>query len=143
MKTVFAALDLNANVDNILETAKEMARIYDAELVLATVETELPGTEGAENGVVKKELSESYGNDLHELQVLAKAVGAEGLKCRALIIEGVTANQLVHAANDLQADLIVLGNHGRSPMYDTLIGGTVPGVIQLAKQKVLLVPLAT
>tara|TARA_R110000822_G_scaffold59736_31_gene149181 strand:- start:6535 stop:6966 length:432 start_codon:yes stop_codon:yes gene_type:complete len=140
MKTIFAAIDLGSNVENILDAAKELARTFDAELILATVEKELPGTEGAEDDLVKDELTEAYGEDVHELQVLADNIAAEGIDCRAVILEGTTALQIIHAANDLKADLIVIGNNGHSPIYDTLIGGAAPGVVHLAKQKVLLVP---
>jgi nucleotide-binding universal stress UspA family protein len=140
MNTIFTAIDLSSNFESILDVAKDLARVYDTELILATVETELPGTEGAEEGEIMDELSESYGDDVHELHSLARNVAAEGIECRAIILEGVTASQLAHAANDMDADLIILGNHGHSPLYDTLIGGTAPGIIQLAKQKILLVP---
>ncbi len=141
MNTIFTAIDLNSNFESILDAAKDLARVYDTELILATVETELPGTEGAEGDEVVDELSESYGDDVHELHSLARNIAAEGIDCRAIILEGVTATQLAHAANDMDADLIILGNHGHSPLYDTLIGGTSPGIIQIAKQKILLVPM--
>ena len=140
MKTIFAAIDLGSNVENILDAAKELARTFDAELILATVEKELPGTEGAEDDLVKDELTDAYGEDVHGLQVLADNIAAEGIDCRAIILEGTTALQIVNAANGLKADLIIIGNNGHSPIYDTLIGGAAPGVVHLAKQKVLLVP---
>jgi nucleotide-binding universal stress UspA family protein len=140
MNTIFVAIDLRSNVDGILDSAKDLARAFDSELILAVVEKELPGAEGAGQDDVMDDLNESYGGDVHELHLLAQSIEAEGFECRALILEGVTADQLVHAANEIEADLIVMGNHGHSPLYDTLIGGTAPGVIQYAKQKVLLVP---
>lgn len=140
MNTIFTAVDLSSNFDSILDVAKDLAKVYDAELILATVETELPGTEGAEEDEAVDELSESYGDDVHELHSLACNIAAEGVDCRAIILEGITASQLALAANDMDADIIILGNHGHSPLYDTLIGGTAPGIIQLAKQKILLVP---
>lgn len=141
MERIFVAVDLRSEFEPILEAAKCLTRAYDSELVLATVEPELPGTEGAKQTEVVDDLSESYGDDVHELHSLAQGVKAEGFNCRALLLEGVTANQLVQAANDMNADLLILGNHGHSPIYDALIGGTAPGVIQFAKQKVLLVPI--
>ena len=41
MKTIFAAIDLDSNVDNIIEATRDLARQYGAELILATVEPEL------------------------------------------------------------------------------------------------------
>ena len=140
MNIIFVAIDLRSNVDGILDAAKDLARAFDSELILAVVEKELPGAEGAGQDDVMDDLNESYGGDVHELHLLAQSIEAEGFECRALILEGATADQLVHAANEMEADLIVMGNHGHSPLYDTLIGGTAPGVIQYAKQKVLLVP---
>ncbi len=140
MKTIFVALDLNASVENILDTAKDLARHYASQLILATVERELPGTEGAAEELVKDEITEAYGDDVHELHKLALSISEEGIECRALLMEGTTADQIVNASTDMAADLIVLGNHGHNPIYDTLIGSAIPGVIRMAKQKVLLVP---
>jgi nucleotide-binding universal stress UspA family protein len=143
MNTILAAIDLSSNVENILEVAKDFARVFGAELVLATVERELPGAEGiesSEEGDVTDELNESYGEDIHELHALARHISAEGIDCRAIILEGVTAHRLSLAANEMDADLIILGNHGHSPLYDALIGGTAHGMVQFAKQKILLVP---
>ncbi|MDX2463952.1 MAG: universal stress protein [Porticoccus sp.] len=143
MNTIFVAVDLRSDVEGILDVAKDLAKTYDAELVLATVETELPGAEGVEEDEENKvvdELSKSYGKEIHELHTMARNISAEGINCRAIILEGVRAHQLSHAANEMDADLIILGNHGHSPLYDTLIGGTASGIIQFAKQKVLLVP---
>ena len=140
MKTIFVALDLNANVENILNTAKELARRYASQLILATVEKELPGTEGAVDERIKDEITEAYGDDVNELNALVRNISEDGIECRAFIMEGTTADQIVNAAEEMAADLIVLGNHGHNPIYDTLIGSAVPGVIRMAKQKVLLVP---
>lgn len=140
MKTILAAIDLDSNVANVLNAASDLARKYGAELVLATVETELPGMEGAADEEVKKEIEASYGDAVARLQNMASELSAQGINCRAVLLEGKAVDQLVQTADRLEADLIVLGNHGHSPFYDTLIGGTAPGVIHRARQKVLLVP---
>jgi len=142
MKTIFAAIDLNSNVDSILAAASDLARHYEAELVLATVESELPGAEGAVDEDVAADLKAAYGDAVAQLQEMANDLVNQGVNCRALMLEGKAVDQLVQAANRLHADLIVIGNHGRSPFYDTLLGGTAPGVIHRAKQNVLLVPVS-
>ncbi|WP_461482249.1 universal stress protein [Porticoccus sp.] len=142
MKTIFAAIDLNSNVDRILSVATDMARHYGAELVLATVETELPGAEGANVEEVTADIQSAYGDAVARLQSMASDINGQGVNCRALMLEGKAVDQLVQAADRLHADLIVLGNRGHSPFYDTLIGGTAPGVVHRAKQCVLLVPIA-
>jgi len=140
MKTIFAAIDLDSNVDNIIEATRDLARQYGAELILATVEPELPGMEGAPDEEVETEIEASYSGAITQLQNMASKLSAQGINCRAVLLEGKAVDQLVQTAERLNADLIVLGNRGHSPFYDTLIGGTAPGVIHRAKQKVLLVP---
>ncbi|TNE82330.1 MAG: universal stress protein [Gammaproteobacteria bacterium] len=140
MKTIFAAIDLDSNVDDIIKAASDLARQYGAELILATVETELPGMEGAADEEVATELQASYGSAITRLQQMASDQSAQGINCRAVLLEGKAVDQLVKTAERLEVDLIVIGNRGHSPFYDTLIGGTAPGVIHRAKQKVLLVP---
>ncbi len=142
MKTIFAAIDLNSNVDSILAAASDFARHYEAELILATVETELPGSEGAAEEEVEADIQAAYGDAVAQLQAMANDLVNQGVNCRALMLEGKAVDQLVQAADKLHADLIVIGNHGRSPFYDTLLGGTAPGVIHRAKQYVLLVPVS-
>jgi len=140
MKIIFAAIDLDSNVDSIIETASDLAGQYGAELILATVETELPGMEGADPDELEAEITASYDSAITRLQNMASELSARGINCRSLLLEGKAVDQLVQTAERLKADLIVLGNRGHSPFYDTLIGGTAPGVIHRAKQKVLLVP---
>lgn len=140
MKTILAAIDLESDAENVLDAASDLARKYGAELVLATVETELPGMEGAADEEVEKEIEASYGDAIARLQNMARELSTQGINCRAVLLEGKAVDQLVQTADRLQVDLIVLGNHGHSPFYDTLIGGTAPGVVHRARQKVLLVP---
>ncbi|TNE80932.1 MAG: universal stress protein, partial [Gammaproteobacteria bacterium] len=88
MKTIFAAIDLDSNVDNIIEAASDLARQYSAELVLATVETELPGMEGAPDEEVETEIQASYGGAITQLQNMASELSAQGINCRAILLEG-------------------------------------------------------
>lgn len=140
MKTILAAIDLDSNSESVLDASIDLAMQYRAVLILATVETELPGMEGATDEELKKEMQLSYDEALIRLKNMADDLSAQGISCRAVMLEGKPIDQLIQAADRLCADLIVIGNHGHSPFYDTLIGGTAPGVIHRAKQKVLLVP---
>ena len=71
MKTILAAIDLDSNAERVLDAAIDLAMQYRAVLILATVETELPGMEGATDEELKKEIQLSYDEALTRLKNMA------------------------------------------------------------------------
>jgi nucleotide-binding universal stress UspA family protein len=65
---------------------------------------------------------------------LPKSVAVE-----QILVEGEACEQIVHAAVDWKADLIVTGTHGRGRLAQFLVGSTAEGVIRMARCPVLAV----
>jgi nucleotide-binding universal stress UspA family protein len=63
----------------------------------------------------------------------------EGVKATSLIAKGRPFEQIVHLANGLDMDLIVLGTYGRRGAERILIGGVAERVIEYARCPVLVV----
>ena len=141
MNTIIAALDLNSGSQPVIEKAREMANALSAELVLATVESLISSAAGATENELQSEVSEEYSEDIHKIHELADNINNQGLNCRAIILEGNPADEIIHLGDKIDASLIVIGTHGHSVLYDTLIGSVTPGVIHHANRPVLLVPL--
>jgi nucleotide-binding universal stress UspA family protein len=53
---------------------------------------------------------------------------------------GDVAEEILHRAEALNADLIVMGTHGHGAMYKLLVGSVTEGVLKRSKRPVLLVP---
>ncbi len=53
------------------------------------------------------------------------------------IYEGVTHTQIVNAANDKNADMIIMGTHGRTGVSHALIGSVAERVVRTSKVPVL------
>lgn len=140
MKTLLAALDLSQSTDTILDQASTLAKALGAELVLVTVEPNLPGSEGATESESKEEISQEFSNDVHELHDVAKEYSERVGACRALILEGTPADQILHAAKTVGADMIIIGSHGHSAIFETLTGSASQEVVHHSKVPVLLVP---
>jgi nucleotide-binding universal stress UspA family protein len=51
-----------------------------------------------------------------------------------------SVDTLLQKSKDLRAELIVLGSHGRSAVYDLLVGSVAEGVVRRSGIPVLLVP---
>lgn len=62
-----------------------------------------------------------------------------GVPVEQKLVEGEPDRQIVTAANDWKADLIVMGTHGRGRLAQFLLGSTAEGVIRLAHCPVMAV----
>lgn len=73
---------------------------------------------------------------------LDRAVGeiaTDGLQVQPLVLNGVPFVEIVRCARDREADLIVLGTHGRSGLAHLLIGSVAERVVRKAPCPVLTV----
>ncbi|WP_367306501.1 universal stress protein [Alicyclobacillus acidocaldarius] len=70
---------------------------------------------------------------------IARRFAAFGPRVAFRVEHGAPAERLVHAADELGADLIVLGSHGKSAVDRLLMGSVSTAVLHRAKQAVLVV----
>jgi nucleotide-binding universal stress UspA family protein len=147
LHTFLVALDGKPDHDQALQVAGELAKCFGASLhlltvipTLGTVSGEyaatgllLPGTTSAMLNLTEEYTAES-------LEQRAAAWRKQGLKVKAWIRRGDPVIQILAAANDEKADLIVLGTHGKAGMGAFWAGSVAPKVVSSAHTPLLLVP---
>jgi nucleotide-binding universal stress UspA family protein len=69
----------------------------------------------------------------------AERLRAAGLRATALVAEGDAAHELIRIAQDDQADLVVLGTHGRTGLARLIMGSVARNVMLHAPCSVLIV----
>ena len=69
----------------------------------------------------------------------ARQQGLKGLEVTAIVRQGEPFVEIIRASRTLEADLIVLGRHGRRPLRDMFIGTTAERVIRKGEVPVLIV----
>lgn len=74
-----------------------------------------------------------------QLKPIIAAAQEAGLKPETLIRHGHPAKEIVKAAIDLEADMIIVGSHSRRHIWEMLLGTTTEGVAKLATCPVLVV----
>jgi nucleotide-binding universal stress UspA family protein len=94
------------------------------------VPAEAAGTEAGESAARRR---------LGELQDLVLSAGLESI---SIELTGPPVEQIMTQAETTRVDLIVLGTHGRSPLYHLFTGGVLDGILRRARCPVLVVPLA-
>ena len=73
------------------------------------------------------------------LQTRVTAAQAAGITARRVLRAGTAYEQIVGAAQDEKADMIVIGTHGRSGLNRLLLGSVAERVVRLAPCPVLTV----
>ena len=78
--------------------------------------------------------------ELKELKRLEDEVKAKGVACTHILKQGVPGDTILEYANEINADYIVLGSHGRSGMYDVFIGSLTKELTKKSTIPVLVIP---
>jgi nucleotide-binding universal stress UspA family protein len=73
------------------------------------------------------------------LKRLAQLDALSGIEVESRLLEGVPAYEIVEAAGDLRADLIIVGTHGRSGPERVFFGSVAERVVRIASMPVLTV----
>ena len=136
-KTIVAATDGSAHGDRALALAESLAREADAQLVVVHV-VELVGGKG---GVYPAAADEPEIRQAVEAQV--EKLRADGIDASIDVRRirlGGPAHEIADAAATLEADLIVVGSRGRSPVSEMLLGSVPVRLLHIAHRPVLVVP---
>ena len=134
IRRILAAMDFSLCSLAALEYAEELARRFDAPLLLLHAS-------GAPS--MPAEVHEHSG-DAAALALTRAVEGLRehGLTARALFRPGSAADEIVRTAEVERASLIVMGTHGRTGMTRVLMGSVAERVVREAPCPVLTVRLA-
>jgi nucleotide-binding universal stress UspA family protein len=114
--------------------AQHQARVY----VLEVVQTMLPPAAGGPQLFAMPAHLERV--ERHDLAAFVQPAAAVGVLADVRLREGDTVRQILHEAESIDADLIVLGTHGRSGFERLTLGSVAEKVLRRAARPVLAVP---
>lgn len=140
---ILVAVDLSPASEKVVEAAGRVAKLTNATVyILHTAEPE-PDFVGYDAGpeVVRTQVANELRREHRDVQALAEKLRDEGLDATALLIRGPTVETTLKEAENLKAELIVVGTHGHGAVYDVLIGSYSAGIIRKSTLPVLVVPI--
>jgi len=138
IKRLLVALDAGRSSDRALSEAVSVARALGAMIWLVHVGYE-PAVMCAESALADALRGPGLlakGKDVLSLAARSVPVALLGGQ---LLLEGDPADEILGAAEQVDADLIVLGTHGRGPVSRFLLGSTAHSVLLRASCPVLTV----
>ena len=139
---ILVAVDLSDCTDVIVEKARELAEGLGAKIWFLHVAEPEPDFVGYEVGPPSERdaLAVQFHREHAAVQAFAKDFRAQGLDATALLVRGATAQTILQEASKLEADIVVVGSHGRGAVQRLLVGSISEGVIRHAATPVLVVP---
>ena len=141
-KRILVATDFSACADAARVVATALARALGATLALVHVQSPLPTYAFAEGGALDLARLEDEQRRwaLERLEIQAEETArAAGIAVTTAIRVGTPAAEIVEAAREAGADVIVVGTHGRTGLNRLLIGSVAERVVRTAPCPVLTV----
>jgi len=139
--SVLVSIDFSAVTDAQIEAVDKLAS-PGREIHLLHVTEPDPSFVGLEAG--PEEVQQQVANELQrardELDALAGRLRAKGHAVQTRLVPGPTVQTILEQAEKLDAELIVMGSHGRGKLFDLLVGSVSAGVIRESRVPVLVVP---
>jgi nucleotide-binding universal stress UspA family protein len=152
MKKVLIALDYNPTAQKVAETGYSLARTMRAEVVLLHVINEpdyysafdyapIMGFTGYLNADLLKiaDPEELEQTTFEFLNKTKNHLNDERIK--TAVVEGSTSESIIRAANELSADIIVMGSHSRRWLEKILIGSVTEEVLRHSPVPLFIVPI--
>ncbi len=137
MKRILCAVDFSEPSPTAMCEAAQLARRFDADLELLHVYSLPIDPSGAFLPNQIDELLSWIDRTLTTWQ--REAIGFGAIRVRTRSVQGSAWHEIVARAEESDADLIVVGTHGRTGLSHAVVGSVAERVVRHAKCRVLTV----
>jgi nucleotide-binding universal stress UspA family protein len=136
-KTIVMALDGSKGSDRIVPLGVALAKKSGAQLVIAHVDERTIGKGGGPINALEGDVEEELKKRAHQI---SEDEGVEtSFEVRSVMVGG-PAPAIAEVADEADADLILCGTRGHSPVSGLLLGSVAQRLLHIAHQPVLVVP---
>jgi len=139
---ILVPLDGSKRAEAILPHVKELARRYDAQVILLQVVESVPLPVGPEETLVtvdQEALELQTQQALSYLAALQEDFRTKDIDARTSIYYGPVVQAIIQAAECEYADLIAMASHGRSGLSQVFYGSVAAGVLHRVNRPLLLI----
>jgi nucleotide-binding universal stress UspA family protein len=140
IRTILVAVDFSEHADPVLDEAVEFAKQFGAELHLVhAFDVRIPLVTPYEVAIPTAFIEEAREAAASKLAALIERVAAQGISATSHLSEVPAASAIVSLAEELGADLIVMGTRGHTGLKHVLLGSVAERTLRHAPCSVLTV----
>lgn len=136
LRSILASTDFSETAAHGVAAAARLAAFSGAKLHIVHA-VDLSYTASTTIGLTKEFLDGLHSTALDRLEQVADGLSPSGLDVELHVRNGGAADALLETANEVDADLVVIGTHGRSGLVHTLLGSTAEAILQRTPRPVL------
>ena len=142
MNNILAAIDFSEITPKVVEQAAEIAKCFSCKLWLIHIAAPDPDFVGYGTGpqCERDWRAKTLREEHRYIQDKALELEDSGINVTPLLLQGSTVETILQEASKLKVEMIVIGSHGHSSLYQALLGSVSAGIIQKAFCPVLVVP---
>ena len=139
---LLVAVDLSEPTELIVKKAQDLAKEMSAQVwILHNAEPAPDVLEfRADPRAARDSLADKFRSEHRQIQEIAERFRQQGLEVTALLVHGPTVEMILKEASELEVDMIVVGSHGRSAVFQLLVGSVSEGLLRKSRCPVLIVP---
>jgi nucleotide-binding universal stress UspA family protein len=145
VKDILVALDFSKHSGEVVERAASLAQASGSKLWLLHVgppEADLFGRQLLRK-VVEGDVPDALSEEHEQLERAAADLRKRGLEAETVLVRGTPVESILEEAGIRDVETIVLGSHGRNPLFRAFIGSVSEGVLRGTTRPVLIVPVDT
>lgn len=137
-KKILIAMDDGPTAEKVASNGFQLGKQLNAEIALiSVVDTTFLMTDG---GVTPKEMAEIIKNDFKKSQKMLIDKVFKEYKVWPFVEEGKPYEIILKVAQEWEADVIVLGTHGRTGLKHLLMGSVAEKVIRHSEKPLVIIP---
>ncbi len=142
MKNILVAIDFSDISDALIAKACEIAGSFSCQLWMIHVAAPDPEFVGYAVGPqhVRDWRASTLRREHQILQKKAEDIEKTGIDVTPLLVQGPTIESILSEAAKLEADLIVVGSHGHSAFFETVVGTVSHGLLRRSPYPLLIIP---
>ncbi len=141
-KNILGLIDFSSVSEDIVSKVGELATVYDAKCWLVHIARPDPEFIGYDVGpkYIREARAEHLWDEHHKLDEYKTRLISSGVNCEVLLIQGELIETIHYEVEKLSIDLIVLGSHGRSMLYELLVGSVCENLLKHATVPLFILP---
>ena len=143
MKNILVALDIKPTDTLLLAQASFFAEKCGAKIWLVHVASPDPDFVGFEMGpkYIRDFVADELRSEHRQLRTYVDDLETKSFDVEGLLIQGPTIDMIEEEIKKLKIDLLVIGSHKHSFLYETFVGDTALRIVREVSIPVLIVPL--
>jgi nucleotide-binding universal stress UspA family protein len=137
---ILAAVDESDFTSKVLEVAMQITKAMNAELGLVSVVDPTPLVMSADNVVYPPEMMNDLVSATEEMLKKTRASLGTDVRITTFAPQGNPREMILETAKEFDADMIIVGTHGRTGLMHVVMGSVAENVIRHSGIPVLVVP---